>query len=360
MKTTKSLFILIKEEIAKALQPRTKATVPSGNLGAETTDRSISESINNLSQAMALLVGNRIASGFEIQASSPLSAMVSIMPGEAILNGQCVETTDVKNVIIEMTNLPKTIRLYLNSNLDVIQSASKRTNYLEIGKIVLPSASTSKIAQDFDETSNNGYIILTSDPLYDIDSRVDDETVSYFRNTLRQLLASSLVGNITLSEGLQIKNTQGTLEMDSKEIRIKSADNSTLAKFTRDGTFFYDANGQLLASYRKDGATIGNIKITGHSIESLNFVEDSTGFRIKDTGEVELENAKVRGEIIAESGTIGGWNIDSDKIISTNEQAELNSDGSIKLKNAVSYQLSFRPDGIFLKAKNFTVNHKIC
>jgi len=130
-----------------------------------------------------------------------------------------------------------------------------------------------------------------------------------------------------------------------------------LAKFTRDGTFFYDANGQLLASYRKDGATIGNIKITGHSIESINFEEGVKGFRIKDTGEVELENAKVRGEINAESGKIGGWNIESDKIISTNEQAELNSDGSIKLKNNVSYQLSFRPDGIFLKAKNFTVDH---
>jgi len=343
VKTSKNLYILIKQEIEKALQPRAGiATVPSGNFGAEVTSKSISDSINNLSQAMALLVGNRIAEGFEIKATDPPSAIVNVMPGKAILNGKCIETDDTKSVQIEMADLPKVVRLYLNSNLDIVQSATKRTDYLELGKIVLPSTTTQKITQDKDESSNNGYIVLSSDALYDIDRRIDDETISYFRNTLRQVLASSLVGDITLSEGLQIKNTQGTLEMDSKEIRIKSADNSTLAKFTRDGTFFYDANGQLLASYRKDGATIGNIKITGHSIESINFEEGVKGFRIKDTGEVELENAKVRGEINAESGEFGGILINEDGIQSANYEEGVSGFKIDKLGNIKAFSVTLK------------------
>jgi hypothetical protein len=68
-----------------------------------------------------------------------------------------------------------------------------------------------------------------------------------------------------------------------------------MAKFNKNGTFFYDTDGIELAKFSVDEARVGNIKILKNAIQSGNYSADDEGFKIDDAGKAEFENVKIRG-----------------------------------------------------------------
>ena len=71
-------------------------------------------------------------------------------------------------------------------------------------------------------------------------------------------------------------------------------------------------------------ANIGGKITAGDGIESVDFVTSTTGWRISGDGDAEFNAVDVRGNIDAETGTIGAWVIDDPILRDTNNRIRLN------------------------------------
>jgi hypothetical protein len=145
------------------------------------------------------------------------------------------------------------------------------------------------------------------------DDKFEEDSRDLLRNNIGDILADNLIGNIRLSENLKITNTQGTLELDSKAVKIYDEQQHKMAEFNRRGTFFYDINGREVAKFAVDGAKVGNILITRNTLQSGNFISGNlgSGFQIKDDGDAEFNNIRARGKFttsVFEKETISAVN----------------------------------------------------
>lgn len=64
---------------------------------------------------------------------------------------------------------------------------------------------------------------------------------------------------------------------------------------------------------------------------SPNYKEGSTGWIIKENGDVEFQDGTFRGEIIAETGTIGGWTITASTLYADSQEVILDSGGVVSV-----------------------------
>lgn len=112
-----------------------------------------------------------------------------------------------------------------------------------------------------------------------------------------------------------ILNSDGSAEFNS--VTVRGVVHASSGSFSGDVT-----TANILAS----GGTIGGMALTTTELKSSNYVSGSTGFLINNSGFAEFNNINVRGNVNSTSGSIGGWNITSDKLVSsiTGARVELN------------------------------------
>jgi hypothetical protein len=166
-----------------------------------------------------------------------------------------------------------------------------------LGKVVIPSPLTYTLRDDkswkkyIDESEENidvsfneswGYIVSARDPFFNItmDNGLDDYYMEFLEEGLKRLDAKNITGELVLTEGLTLKNIQGTMEADSKSILFKNSD------------------GEILAEYGATSAHIGNILLYSDRIQSRNFNTGSAGFQINQTGDAEFNDVTVRGDLM--------------------------------------------------------------
>lgn len=85
---------------------------------------------------------------------------------------------------------------------------------------------------------------------------------------------------------------------------LNSLDNSTLASSLQ-----INANNSIAANSIGEGSLAEELQIFDKSVQSGNYVEGYSGWKITGTGNAEFGNVVVRGNINASSGSIGYWNI---------------------------------------------------
>ena len=88
-----------------------------------------------------------------------------------------------------------------------------------------------------------------------------------------------------------LPNYLESLSIDARELRIRNS-YSSVGSSAVSGDQFSD-----------------QVEIVDKSIQSQNYIPGSSGWRIDGLGDAEFENVFVRGDINAQTGTIGYWNI---------------------------------------------------
>lgn len=282
------------------------------------------EIVKNLVDSLNKLVKPYIDIGLEVTASSPPDDCINISSGAGVVSGHYIEVDESTKLRVPLDD--KTKLFYVNFDGSQISVESHRfDDKLALAKVVIPQpGNTVYIEDDKPDTADNlnGYIVSGKDILFDGSWTFDDDSLAILGNKLGYILAKNVYGEINLSENLTIKNTQGTLRADSKSLSFYYEDGVKASEFNRRGTYFYDTSGFELAKFTTTEARVGNIVIYPNSIESGNFVSGNlgSGFQIKDSGDAEFNNVKVRGKIsssVFEKSTISsvGGNflvIDSD------------------------------------------------
>lgn len=301
-KTYSTLYSDVISEIDKRIG---KEVVTSGSRysvqpdgeGGSINSRSLATIVANVVTELGDLIEARIISGLDVTATDPSSDSINISAGVGTSNGRKWEILTDTTLQIPFDSSTYVFYVVLFNNAFEISRTHDNTR-CEICKIIVPNpGTTSAIVDDKPSDGYDAWIVSAKDIVYDEDQEFDDASIEKLRDIIGDVLADNLIGNITLSENLKITNAQGSLEIDSESVKIFSEDDALLAKFNRKGTFFYDNAGVEVAKFSVDEARIGNIRIMTNAIQSGNFIENSSGFRIRDDGDAEFNNIRLRGTL---------------------------------------------------------------
>jgi len=95
------------------------------------------------------------------------------------------------------------------------------------------------------------------------------------------------------------------------------------------------------AQIDNDAVTIAKVAT---SLQSTNYVSGSAGWKIQKSGVVEFEQATIRGEIVANTGVIGGFTVDSNSLIAGSgaTRVSLSTANGIHLGNNTFSSAPFR------------------
>jgi len=308
--TYKSLFTLVENEIQKA-QQYTKSDRYTDQLSRNSISPVSSApnagSVVTLQELLVAVQGvleysspPRIFDGLNVTATVPYpDNRVHITAGSGTVAGRLYELTEDTELTIPFDSTSSVFFINLHNNAIKIDKTSN-TEKLAIARIVVPYPGVSSRVINTKDSTWDAYIVNlhTYDIYGDANGHFEEDTQQLMRDNIGEILADNLIGNIRLSENLKVTNTQGTLELNSDSLKLMNpAGNITLAKFNRNGTFFYNDSGVEVAKFAVDGAYIGNIGITKNSIESRDYISNEKGFRIEDTGYAEFEDVKIRGKI---------------------------------------------------------------
>ncbi len=319
-------------------------SVQPGGKGGSLDSRALAEIITTIASDLADLIEPRIIIGLDITATTPPSATVNISAGTGTSNGKLWEITVDSTLDIPFDGSTYVFYISVYNNAFEISRTHDNTK-CEIGKIIVPNPGTTvHIVDNKPDDGYDAWIISAKDIVYSEDQEFDDASIEKLRDVIGRVLADNLIGNIRLSENLKITNTQGSLEIDSESIKLISTDDVILAKFNRNGTFFYNDSGVEIAKFSIDEARIGNIVITQNSIESGNFVSGAlgSGFKIKDSGDAEFNSVLIRGGITSSSfvketiSAIGGSLLIMDADILDEDMTALDS-SILKIKGDTTF-----------------------
>jgi microcystin-dependent protein len=270
------------------------------------TSQAMVDIANVLTHIMDLMlhtVPPQIKSGLTVSATTPVSNQVIVEAGEGTVGGKIFILNTDTRIVIPLDDGGTVY--YINCGSEGLNiSKTPIFGKLTIAKIVVPKPGTTVHIRDNKDLETypwDAWIVNFKEiKLFgDGQGHFEEDTRQVLRNNIGDILADNLIGNIRLSEDLKIINTQGTLELDSKSIKIFDVGENKLAEFNRYGTFFYDTTGTEVARFATDSARVGNILITKNSIQSQNYASNVRGFRITDTGFAEFEDVHIRGTIKA-------------------------------------------------------------
>lgn len=323
MLTYKSLYSLVNEQIKRRINYNTNAPYSSGS---QTSRKEVQPTImagsgrrevsaNELIEAMQALLDdalpNNIVEGLEVVATTPVSNSITISAGKGTAGGVMYILDE--DVTIEVPFDSETEVFYVTLYKDMIRFDKKEDNKrLKLAKIVIPNPGVTNTVKNRreDDYPWDAYIVnFHKYDLYGIYDTFEEDTVDLLRDNIGAILADNLIGNIRLSENMTITNTASTLLLDSNSVKIKDASGNVIAKFDKNGTFFYDSSGIELAKFGADSARVGNIIIEKDNIHSGNYVSEISGFKIQDNGFAEFDNVRVRGRIsstVFEYGKVSG------------------------------------------------------
>ena len=145
-----------------------------------------------------------------------------------------------------------------------------------------------------------------------------------------------LVNKLTMSENVWIENDSGTYKFDDAGFIAKSGNNSVRIQPNQSGElfsiykgnnkqFYVDSDGNVHFTGDLTGSSgIFSGQLKGGSINLGNGV-----FTVDKDGNMYASSARISGEVNASSGTIGGWNINSNSLSSSNNSVFLSNDGTI-------------------------------
>jgi hypothetical protein len=302
--TYKNLYSNIVREIEKRVSYNNTSSYKDqtsrdfvGSYSSATSDATTAEIVSAIQNLLEEALPSSIIEGLEVGETTPISDSVIITAGKGSVGGVLYELSEKLTLKIpfDSSNSIFYIVLYKDS-IEIEKTYDSKK--LTIAKIVVPRPGVTNLIQDDKDSSWNAYIVNFKEfKLYGYQDRFEEDTVELLRDNISPILSDNLIGNIRLSEDLKITNTQGTLEIDSAELRLLSTNETTLAKFNRNGTFFYDDNGIEIAKFTTDEARVGNILITKNSVQSGDYISESKGFKISDNGFAEFEDVRVRGRI---------------------------------------------------------------
>jgi hypothetical protein len=312
--TKKSLYELVKREINSSKNAGTTLSSQRTNVLMDGINSNIvanADNIANLKSVLQSTITPRILIGLEVYATSPASSSVIINAGKGTIGGAVFTLENTTQVQIPLGLDVDVFYVNLSSGYVTIDS-SEFDEKLTIAKVVKQSQ-LSSIITDNKDSNLNAYIInyRTIDLRVDKNNQFEEDSQQIFRDNIGEILADNLIGNIRLSENLKVLNTQGSIELDSNSLKVRSSDDKILSKLNRDGTYFYDTNGIEVARFTRNDARIGNMLLDNNSISSNNFQSGSRGFKIDDTGFAEFEDVKIRGKLSAvtfEKDTISAIN----------------------------------------------------
>lgn len=324
--TSKDLFSLVKREIAKGVSfnntPIYKDQINKNGVVTITrdlkSDVSLSELLTAVVDVLKYSLPSRIIEGLTVEATDPPSNQVIIKAGSGTVGGKYYELLEDVTLTVSLNAIDSVYFINLYNN-NILLEKTDNDLKLTVAKIIVPNPGvTNRIINTKDNTWDAYIVNKTEYTLHgDGNGKLEEDTVELLRDNIGQILADNLIGNIRLSEDLKITNTASTLELDSSSIKIKDSNNNIVAKFNKNGTFFYDSNGNQMAKFGVDEARVGNIRVLINAIQSANFLTGYSGFQLRDNGDVEFNNLEVRGTIHATDGDIGGWTIASDSLYAT-------------------------------------------
>ena len=312
--TYQDLYTLVYKEILK------NTSYPTGKLlGSDALDRNqvvsgvgtttaqaiidVANIINLIMELMLHTIPPQIKTGLTVTATTPESNQVMIEAGEGTVGGKIF--TLVKDTLLVVPLRDAEAVYYINFGGDGLNiSKTPIHGKLTIAKVVVPKPGVTVHIRDDKDLENypwDAWIVNFKEiKLFgNGKGQFEEDTRQILRNNIGDILADNLIGNIRLSEDLKITNTQGTIELDSKAVKIYDEDSNKMAEFNRYGTFFYDTAGVQVAKFATDSARVGNILITKNTIQSQNFTSNFKGFRITDDGYAEFEDARIRGVLKA-------------------------------------------------------------
>ncbi len=307
--TYKDLFRLVHDQITKGQQytgaKRFRNQLDRTDIGPifnnPVSDVRTSEVVSSVQELLNQALPGFIIEGLEVTQLDTPTSKVLITAGKGSTGGTLYQLNDdtTLNITFDSTTTVYYVSLFKDR---IMVEKEERENALLIAKIIVPVPGQAfrifnRKDQRDDET--DAYIISRRDKKLYVDSfdNLEEDTVEFSRDNIGPVLADNIIGNIRLSEDLKITNTQGSLELDSKQIKLYNSSGTVLAKFNKNGTFYYNSDGIEVARFTTTDAKIGNILITKNSIQSGNFISESRGFKIQDDGYAEFENVRVRGRI---------------------------------------------------------------
>lgn len=332
MRQGNDFFTLLARQIKKLTTQKTSSGAASSGVSISTASE---DQINNILATLqshketidgmlaSMKNKNQIISGGQVLAKDPPSTRVRVLPVEALCPGTGIvyslTTEQELDILYDGTPVskPGTAFVLLKQDGTVELSTNQDASKITLAKIIVPSSATAKIRDDKSD-GYDAYIVPRKDLFFEEDFVLDDESIAELKNIMNELLADNLVGTITLSEGLKIQNTDGSLTMDSQTMKLLYPSGNSAMVLDRNGIKFYNDNKQLLAYFTKDEARVASLKILATGIESTNFVSGASGFQIKTNGDAEFFNGVFRGTITGVAGYIGSIIIDSDGIKSQN------------------------------------------
>jgi len=347
-KTYSNLYTQVVKEIEKRMQTTSSVgstVTTSASSVSSITSAELAEIVTTISTDLAELIEPRIISGLDVTAGTPYpTSWITVTAGTATSGGSLWELTTDQALQIPFDSTNYIFYVIIEDNALSI-TTTHNNSQCEICKIVVPKpGTTSAVVDDKPSDGYDAYIISAKDIVYGEDREFDDTSIEKLRDVIGPVLADNLIGNIRLSENLKITNTQGSLELDSSSVNIISTAGTIVAKFNRNGTFFYDDDGKEIAKFATDEARVGNIKIFQHSIQSGNFVSGNlgSGFQILDSGDAEFNNILIRGSLASVSfekdtvSAIGGNLLVMDSDILDEDMTALDS-SVLKIKGDTTF-----------------------
>lgn len=282
--------------------------IPSSGIGAPTR---IPQPNSTAPATTSQYRESRVISGFDLLATNPPNGTVTltnrkISPGQdnisqGISNGIYVELKGEQTIGLD-SYMPSTDSKVIYIAYDSGGSsvlAAPPDNKLICGKVIFQKGSLA-ISNDYSIDSMNGYIISSKDPFFDNNARLDDSTITAFKNALTQIFAENIFGKITLSDSLVIGSADGSARMDGDSYSLYDSNSNLIARFNKKGIFFYDTSGILLASFGPQENFISVLSIIN---DKLMEIRDSSGTTRVKLGMLNAYPKQEWGfELFSESG----------------------------------------------------------
>lgn len=295
-KTYSRLFPQVVTEINKRIGKNILERIrPVDNLGY-INSRDLSKILSFISDVNDLIEPH-IITGLDATATVPPSASIKISAGSGVSHGRKWKIDSVTTLIIPFDSTTSVFYVVVYDDAFEINRTHDDTK-CEVCKIVVPKPGTTvAIVDDNPDDGYDGWIVSAKDVLYDEDLEFDDNTMQKLREFYGVVDAGNITGVLRLSEGLKISNTAGTLSLNSNSLKLLNTAGLMLAKFDKNGVYFFDEHGVEKAHFGAVDAKIGNIRINQNSIQSDNYVANSAGFIIQDNGDAQFNNIRLRGTI---------------------------------------------------------------
>jgi len=279
---------VVRQELANEgiIVPRGESTARGAPINpTKSAQDSLAGEVSNLAGGTYYGV-NRILAGFDLEAEDPPSQYVWIVnkaqgsrddaEHSALVNGKKYTFTGKIKLNFEQylnPNEENDVYIYWNEEGAALSPTRSINRGLEVGRVHFLKDSL-RIADDYEQGNLDAYIISAKDPYYNGDFRVDDDSLAFLRNNLDYILAENIFGSLTLSEYLKILSEDGTIKIGDNEIQILDVSGNVVAKFNRNGVFFYSNTGAQIAAFTPSISRVS-------ALEML----DDNALRIRDNNE---------------------------------------------------------------------------